>query len=273
MSFALNPSDQDKPIPKDRSNVFFGPVNADVTIDVPEIQVAAEQARQQAAAGNKQVNVNVSTFSAALASGYWYQPDGTGSLNANAFAHGSGYAVPFFIYDTSQIDAIGIVVTDGTAGGVANPGNYYRTRLGIYAEYQGVPRFLVTQTAQFSYGDGSIPNNTFYIDNTIGQVLLTPGRYWLVFRRSSNANLGNPAYVRFRDGNASGTPMKGPFPAGFVVSGSGYADPADAICWNLDFVAGSTGPGTDFEMDMDLDFWAYALGPSNYAPDMWIRGV
>ena len=275
MGFALRPDGPKEEMPKDRSGIIFGPVNADVTVDVPELQVAAEQVRQEAGAATV-TNVTTTTettFNGSFASGYWYQPDGTGSATLAAFAHSSGYAVPFFVYQSTTIDAIGIVVTDGTAGGVANPGNYYRTRLGIYDEENGIPTNLIAQTSQFSYGDGTIPNNTLYKDTSIGQVTLAPGRYWLVFRRSSNANLANPAYVRFRDGATSGTPMKGPFQESRIVAGTPYSNSEDAIGYSLDFVAGSTGPGSDFTMDSVLNFWTYAQGPSSAVPDMWIRGA
>jgi hypothetical protein len=263
-------------MPKDRSGIIFGPVNADVTIDVPELQIAAEQVRQEAGATGTPIvpaTTPTTTINAGFASGYWYQPDGTGSAVLNSFAHGSGYAVPFFVYQPTTIDAIGIVVSDGTAGGVTSPGNYYRTRLGIYDEENGIPTNLIAQTSQFTYGDGTIPNNTFYKNTSMGQVVLSPGRYWLVFRRSSNANLSGPAYVRFRDGAASGTPMKGPFPENRIASGSPYANAEDAIGWAMDFVAGSTGPGVDFTMDPILNFWTYATGPSSAVPDMWLRGA
>ncbi len=272
MDFALRPDGQDQQVSKDRTTLAFGPVNSDVTVDIPEMQIASEQARQ-VGSFDKGTSITVANeFNADFASGYWYQPDGTGSANLTAFSHGSGYAVPFFVYSNSIIDAIGIVVTDGTAGGVTSPGNYYRTRLGIYDEVAGVPTNLVAQTEQFSYGDGTIANNTFHILTLTPAATLIPGRYWLVFRRSSTANLANPAYVRFRDGATSGTPMKGPFTANRIVSGTPFANSEDAIGWSMDFVAGSTGPGVDFQMDATLNFFAYAQGPSNAVPDMWIRG-
>jgi hypothetical protein len=235
---------------------------------------AEEESEQTVDRGVSAANIinipaSASTKLGRFAPGYWYQPDGTGSAVNNAFPHSSGYAIPFMVYEASIIDAIGMVVSDGTAGGVTGPGDYYRTRIGIYSEVEGIPTNLVVQTAQFSYGDGTIPNGTLYKDTSIAATVLIPGRYWLVFRRSSNANLANPAYPRFRDGFTSGTVLKGPFTeANTIVTAT-----PQSIGYSMDFVAGSTGPGVDFSMDPVLDFWTYVVNPTRYVPDMWVRGA
>jgi hypothetical protein len=252
--------------PKDRNEFSLGPYRPDADMELGQIRQKAERAYAPDKAKVSESDA-VDVFNNYWTPGYWYQPDHIGINYSNYVAHSSGYALPFTVFTTTGVDAIAIFIADGTASGVPNPGDYYRTKLGIYAESNGVPELLLAETPQFSYGDGSIPNNTLAVFDLNNTPTLTPGRYWVVFKRSSSANLGNPASPRFR---SNGSPINGPFTQANIISTYPGAGSGGGIA--LAFT-GSTGPGTDITMDPYLNYWSWFPLPAQFVPDIYLRAA
>lgn len=121
-----------------------------------------------------------------LAPDYWHTSKyltGT-TLNSTYTFTDSGLLYPILVTETSTIDAMAIYVVTGTATVFQNE---QAMRLGIYNEVDGLPFLLLMETNEFNPANGSIPNNTFHIEEFGASLELRPGRYWLARRRKNNS--------------------------------------------------------------------------------------
>lgn len=111
----------------------------------------------------------------------------------------SGMLYPFFVGEKSYIDALAIYVVDGLAGVDTAK---QAMRLGIYNELDGLPFLLLAETEEFNPADGSIPDNTFHVEELGAVFTLNPGRYWLARKRKYNSigsAFGNNARAHSRE--------------------------------------------------------------------------
>lgn len=122
-----------------------------------------------------------------FAPGYWhtskYLSGSTVNGNYGSFQH-SGLLYPIFIGQTSSVDALAIYVVSGLAG---TDTTKQAMRMGIYNEVNGLPYLLIAETNEFNPADGSIADNTFYVESLGATYELAPGRYWLARKRKYNA--------------------------------------------------------------------------------------
>jgi hypothetical protein len=233
MTFALRPDGPKEDMPKDRSGIIFGPVNADVTIDVPELQIAAEQVRQEAGGSGSVVAapelIEVPAYSPVA--GYWVTPDAYSSTIVTAEpVNDQGFAVPFDIDYTGTFSHAGLFILDGV-------GSVYNTRIGIYSNDDGLSGTLLGSTATFNYGDGTVANNTLREVPFTQQIALSPGRYWLVLRRD---NGGPSADARFRWRQTN--PSQSLYPLATINGPTAGIRAYQGSAWSIQFTQGGTTP-------------------------------
>jgi len=276
MTFALRPDGPKEDMPKDRSGIIFGPVNADITIDVPELQIAAEQVRQEAGGSTTTSTTEVATASAAdgWLSGRWYTThllnelrDG-GNAGNSPWVTSTGIAYPLILEAPATIDAIGVMVTDNTGTPSTTPpagGLYYTIKLGIYDDNGGKPGVRLVETTSFSYGDGTLPNNTLEKRILATALSLSAGKYWVVMRKSTNVNLPNPAYLmsrglRFREGPQTEADINTTSTIGGGIR--------SALSINFPSSPATT---VDLPENFSTTIYTFSALRATYGPEIWLR--
>lgn len=247
----------------DQNRAVIGPARLE---DEEETQQQIDKGIAQASFTSTVLQGNISLGK--LTPGYWHTSKYLTGDNKNPTytSRDSGFLYPFLITETSTIDALAIYVVDGLA--LLDTASQ-AMRLGIYNEVDGLPFLLLMETDEFNPADGSIPDNTFHVEEFGAELELKPGRYWLARKRKYNVieiSFGGNARARGRDIHKGTLLIENPI-ATTIAGGAGGI----RIAWNGD---GFTSLPAIFDVN---DYDSSISGPPSVTdiarPEIYMRAV